>query len=53
MESRRLALLAVFQEWLVARSSLVGRLLDGVERLRPGYLPADLVQRVRAGQGLG
>ncbi|PNW71420.1 hypothetical protein CHLRE_16g653550v5 [Chlamydomonas reinhardtii] len=53
VESRRLALLAVFQEWLVARSSLVGRLLDGVERLRPGYLPADLVQRVRAARSSG
>ncbi|KAG2441683.1 hypothetical protein HXX76_003301 [Chlamydomonas incerta] len=53
VESRRMALLAVYQEWLVARSSLVGRLFDGLERLRPGYLPADLVQRVRTARASG
>ncbi|GLI69664.1 hypothetical protein VaNZ11_014341 [Volvox africanus] len=48
MSSRRLAVLAVHQEWLVARSSLVGRLMDSVERLRPGYLPRELLDRVHA-----
>ncbi|PNH05636.1 hypothetical protein TSOC_008129, partial [Tetrabaena socialis] len=45
VEARRMAILAVYQEWLVARSTLVGRLVDAVERLRPGYLPYDLVDR--------
>ncbi|GIL89389.1 hypothetical protein Vretimale_18672 [Volvox reticuliferus] len=48
VSSRRLAVLAVHQEWLVARSSLVGRLVDLMERLRPGYLPRELLDRVYA-----
>lgn len=47
LEARRAALLAVFQENLVLRSRLVGKVVDCLVALRPGYLPADVVQRVR------
>lgn len=32
----------------MARSTLLGRLVDDVERLRPGYLPAEVMERVGA-----
>lgn len=47
LEARRAALLAVFQENLVLRSRLVGKVVDCLVALRPGYLPANVVERVR------
>lgn len=46
LESRRAALLAVFQENLVLRSKLIGRILDRLEATRPGYMPAEVMARV-------
>jgi hypothetical protein len=46
-ESRRAALLAVFQENVVLRSRLLGNIIDRLVATRPGYLAADVMAKVR------